>query len=172
VSATTAAVQTAVPATYRHHRRQVTPGVTLRLPRTALKWYEIRRPDAPLPEGLEEATRAFVREEVEAGRLDVAGQPGFVMLHLADAQGRPNSVSLLLVSTWNQANEIWESVYWRPVDGGAYQRVKKGDHAATYCVWELAAVWHERNAWDRFLDSARDEAALEAYLDDRFSGLA
>ena len=35
-----------------------------------------------------------------------------------------------------------------------------------------AAVWHERNAWDRFLDSARDDAALQAYLDDSFSGTA
>ena len=175
MSATTTAVQTAVqaavPASYRHHQRRVTPGAPLRLPRTTLKWYEIRRPDALMPMGLEDETRAFVRAEVEAGRLDVEGQPGFVMLHLADAHGRPNSVALLLVSTWNQANEVWESVYWKPVDGGAYQRVKKGDHAATYCVWELAAVWHERNAWNRFLDSARDEAALQVYLADGFAGL-
>ena len=172
MSATTTSVQTAVPSSYRHHQRHVTPGAGLRLPRTVLKWYEIRRPDAPIPEGLDEETRAFLRDEVETGRLDVGGQPGFVMLHLADAQGRPNSVALLLVSTWNQANEVWESVYWKPVDGGPYQRVKKGDHAATYCVWELAVVWHERNAWNRFLDSARDDAALEAYLADRFCGIA
>ncbi len=171
MSATTAAVQTAVPASYRHHQRRVTPGPPLRLERTTLKWSEIRRPDALIPAGLEDATRSFVRDEVAAGRLDVSGQPGFVMLHLADAQGRPNSVALLLVSTWSQANEVWESVYWKPVDGGAYQRVKRGDHAATYCVWELAVVWHERNAWNRFLGSARDEAALEAYLGDGFAGL-
>jgi hypothetical protein len=165
------ATTTAVPASYRHHQRQVTPGAPLRLQRTTLKWYEIRRPDAPMPAGLEGETREFLRDEVDAGRLDIGGQPGFVMLHLADAQGRPNSVALLLVSTWNQANEVWESVYWKPVDGGPCQRVKKGDHAATYCVWELAAVWHERNAWNRFLESARDEAALEAYVRDGFAGL-
>lgn len=167
----TALDRPAVPAGYRHHRRIVTPGAPLRLGRSDLKWYEIRRPDAPMPGGLEDETRAFLAREVAAGGLAIAGQPGFVMLHLADASGRPNSVALLLVSTWNQANELWESVYWKPVDGGPYERVKKGDHAATYCVWELAAVWHERNAWDRFLDSARDEPALQAYLDDRFSGV-
>ena len=89
------------------------------------------------------------------------------MLHLADSNGRPNSVALLLVSTWNQANELWETVYWKPVDGGAYQRVARPDHAATYCVWELCAVWHERQAWNRFLDSTRDAQDLEAYLEDR-----
>ncbi|HET9317105.1 MAG TPA: hypothetical protein VFQ51_16045 [Vicinamibacteria bacterium] len=162
----------AVPAGYRHHRRLVTPGVPLRLGRTDLKWYEIRRPHAPMPGGLEDETRAFLAREVAEGRLAIAGQPGFVMLHLADAGGGPNSVALLLVSTWNQANELWESVYWKPVVGGSYERVEKRDHAATYCVWELAAVWHERGAWDRFLASTRDEAALRAYLDDSFSGIA
>jgi hypothetical protein len=37
-------------------------------------------------------------------------------------------------------------------------------------VWELGPVWHERNAWVRFLSSARDDAAKQAYLDDRFAG--
>jgi hypothetical protein len=171
MGATTTVEQTAVAAAYRHHRRLIASGPALRLGRTDLKWYEIRRPDAPMPAGLEEEARAFLRAEVEARRLDIEGQPGFVMLHLADSSARPNSVALLLVSTWNQANELWESAYWKPVEGGAYQRVVKGDHAATYCVWELGAVWHERNAWNRFLESARDRAALEAYLDDRFSGV-
>ena len=158
-----------VPAAYRHHQRLIAPGPTLRLGRTPLKWYEIRRPDATMPEGLDEFTRAFLRAEVEARRLDLEGQPGFVMLHLADSNGRANSVALLLVSTWNQANELWESVYWKPVDGGAYQRVARPDHAATYCVWELAAVWHERQAWNRYLDSTRDSQDLEAYLEDRMA---
>lgn len=163
--------QTAVPAAYKHHQRLITPGATLRLGRTDLKWYEIRRPDAPMPEGLEEQTRAFLRSEVEAKRLDIEGQPGFVMLHLADSNGRPNSVALLLISTWNQANEVWESVYWKPVAAGSYQRVVRPDHAATYCVWELGAVWHERQAWTRYLESARDQQALQTYLADRFSGI-
>jgi len=28
-----------------------------------------------------------------------------------------------------------------------------------FCVWELVPVWHEQQAWKRFLESARDEAA-------------
>jgi hypothetical protein len=44
-------------------------------------------------------------------------------------------------------------------------------HRGTFCVWELGAVWHERQAWVRFLSSQRDEAAKLAYINDRFSGL-
>jgi hypothetical protein len=44
-------------------------------------------------------------------------------------------------------------------------------HRATYCVWELAPIWHERHAWVRFLSSERDVAAKQAYLEDQFSGL-
>ena len=39
---------------------------------------------------------------------------------------------------------------------------------APYCVWELGPVWHEQQAWVRFLTSSRDAAAQQAYLDDRF----
>jgi hypothetical protein len=172
MTTTTTSDQTAVPASYRHHQRLITPGATLSLGRTDLKWYELRRPDARIPEGLELTTRAFLQAEVEAGRLAIEGQPGFVMLHLADSKAGANSVALLLVSTWNKSNELWETVYWKPTDGGAYQRVPRPEHAATYCVWELAVVWHERQAWTRFLESSRDRAALDVYLDDHVSGVA
>ena len=45
-------------------------------------------------------------------------------------------------------------------------------HKPTFCVWELAPVWHEKQAWERFLDSARDEVAAETWLEDRYTGPA
>jgi hypothetical protein len=169
----TKSYEASVAATYRHHQRVFEPGEPVRLGAGWLKWYVLHRPGSPLPPGLVEETQAFLRAEVDAGRLDIDGQAGFVMLHLADAAGKPDSVALLLVSTWRYANEMWESVYVRHLDRAAgYERVAKGDHAATYCVWELTAVWHERNAWSRFLDSARDAEAERAYLADRFEGIA
>jgi hypothetical protein len=52
-----------------------------------------------------------------------------------------------------------------------YQLVEfETSHRGTYCVWELAPIWHERDAWVRFLSSERDVAAKQAYLNDRFSG--
>ena len=47
----------------------------------------------------------------------------------------------------------------------------EGSHRGTFCVWELAPVWHERHAWTRFLASHRNEEAKLAYINDRFSGL-
>ena len=32
-------------------------------------------------------------------------------------------------------------------------------HRPTFCVWELGAVWHEQQAWSRYLRSSRDESA-------------
>jgi hypothetical protein len=46
-----------------------------------------------------------------------------------------------------------------------------GIHRPTYCVWELGAVCHERDAWIRYLVSTRDEAARHAYLRDCYSGV-
>jgi hypothetical protein len=37
-------------------------------------------------------------------------------------------------------------------------------------VWELGAVWHEQQAWSRFLRSERDADARETYLEDAFAG--
>ena len=43
-------------------------------------------------------------------------------------------------------------------------------HKGAYCVWELGPVWHEKEAWVRFLNSQRDDAAERVYLEDRFAG--
>jgi hypothetical protein len=58
-----------------------------------------------------------------------------------------------------------------PARGGGYVPVAfETSHRGTFCVWELGAIWHERDAWVRFLSSKRDAAAKLAYLNDRFSG--
>ena len=36
--------------------------------------------------------------------------------------------------------------------------------------WELGAVWHEQQAWSRFLHSERGATARDAYLRDTFEG--
>ena len=49
---------------------------------------------------------------------------------------------------------------------------RDGTHKPTFCVWELAPVWHEKEAWERFLKSARDEIAAQAWLGDCHAGNA
>ena len=45
-------------------------------------------------------------------------------------------------------------------------------HKPTFCVWELAAVWHEKGTWERFLTSERDETAATIWQRDVYAGSA
>ena len=69
-------------------------------------------------------------------------------------------------------DEGWESVFAK--DNAAAQDFRtypyKTTHRGTYCVWELGAVWHEQQAWRRYLLSQRDEAAKRVYLADHYRG--
>jgi len=155
-----------VPAGYQYYEKLVTPDADLSLLGACLKWYNIRPPDAEItPEQVAES-RAFVQTEVATGRLPLEDDLGFVLLHRAGA------ALLLLVITWRQTNELWESLYAKEVTApGSYAPITfAGNHRGTYCVWELGPIWHERNAWVRFLASPRDEAAKLAYVQDRFTG--
>ena len=49
---------------------------------------------------------------------------------------------------------------------------RDGMHKPTYCVWELAPVWHEKESWERFLVSARDGVAAQAWQRDLYAGAA
>lgn len=155
-----------VPEGYFYYEKIVTPGDDLALPNAYLKWYDLYPADAPItPEQSAEA-RAYLAAEVEAGRLKLAHELGFVILH------RAGPVLLLLLTTWRNTNEMWESVYVKPVaQADSYALIEfETSHRGTYCVWELGPVWHERRAWVRFLSSRRDDAAKLDYINDRFSG--
>ncbi len=153
-----------VPEGYLYYEKVITPGEDLALPNAYLKWYDLYPDDAPITPEQRAECRAFLTEQVE--RLKFNGDLGFVIFH------RAGSVLLLLLTTWRNTNELWESVYYKEVNGaGGYQPIDPTtQHRGVYCVWELGTVWHERNAWVRFLSSSRDEAAKLAYINDRFSG--
>jgi hypothetical protein len=155
-----------VPEGYSYYEKIVRPGEGLSLPNAYLKWYDLYPPDAEITPEQADECRAFIEAEVEAGRLKLQVELGFVILH------RAGPVLLLLLTTWRNTNEMWESVFVKVVgQAKPYQPVTfESSHRATYCVWELGAVWHERNAWVRFLSSRRDEGAKLAYVNDMFSG--
>jgi hypothetical protein len=160
-----AQVGNVVPQGYAYYEKSVLPGEDLILPTAYLKWYTISPPEVEIaPEQIAES-RTFTAAEV--GRLRIAGELGFVLLH------RAGPVLLLLISTWRNINEVWESAYVKEVaaSGGYAPLYVEGNHRGTFCVWELGPVWHERQAWVRFLRSDRGEAAKRAYVADRFSGL-
>lgn len=154
-----------VPEEYDYSKKLVAPGRDLSLPRIYLKWYEIRRPDVEISQAQVAESRTFLEAEVE--RLKIEDELGFVLLH------RAGSFLLLLLITWRNTNEMWLSQYFKDVTRTeSYQPLLfEGSHWGTYCVWELGPIWHERNAWVRFLSSRRDEQAKLAYVNDRFSGM-
>lgn len=75
---------------------------------------------------------------------------GFVILHRCGTAG----FYFLIVSTWRGNNEVWETVYYKNGEAMADFALFPRDaaHKPTFCVWELAAVWHETKAWERFLN--------------------
>jgi hypothetical protein len=161
-----------VAPTYQHHQRLVTPGEGINLGSARLKWYDIRRPQTDIPNELVESSYDFLRYEVEQGRLAIDYELGFVILHRADGPKGPDSVALLLVTTWRSSNELWKTFYFKDVVGvESYQELVSGSSSPAYCVWELGAVWHEQQAWTRFLSSSRNEDAIRVYLADQFEGL-
>jgi len=155
-----------VPEGYHYYEKTVRSREGLRLQNAYLKWYDLYPSDTEITQEQVEECRAFLKAEAEAGRLKLDDEIGFVILH------RAGPALLLLLTTWRNTNEMWESLYMKLADEAEPYRQQEfeSEHRGTYCVWELGIVWHERNAWVRFLSSERDEVAKLKYLNDRFSG--
>ncbi len=156
-----------VDGAYRHHPKLVTPQDGLDLPGARLKWYDLARAEAPVPDAIRRLARDHLVAEARAGRLELDGDLGFVILHRCD-----DDFYFLIVNTWRGSNELWESVYYKQdtATPGFSLFPRENRHTGTYCVWELGAVWSEKQAWVRFLGSARDDVAERDYLDDLFTG--
>lgn len=155
-----------VPASYRHHQRLVTPLPPQATGGAVLKWSAVALPHAPVTPELEATARALVAAELADGRFDFPYGMGFVVLHHSD------ELDYVIVASWRSHQELWISVYNR--DAGTdkpFVAVEPGTHSPVMCAWELAPAWHERDAWVRYLESARDVPARRAWLDDQLAGL-
>ncbi len=147
----------------------VQPNTDLLLPDAWLKWYDISLEGVDLAELGNEA-RAFLEAESLAGRLVLENALGFLELHHC------TSVAFLLVFTWKNDNELWQTGFLKDLEGRSgpgFERIllDVAGHRPMLCVWELAPVWHEREAWARYLATNRDVTAKQRYLDDRCSGI-
>jgi hypothetical protein len=149
---------------YRHAPKRVVPGEVLETPGATFKWYAVEAPDLPVPEAISGLARAYLTNNT----LEARGL-GFVILHRCGKE-----FYFLLVGTWRGNNEVWETVFYKDGDAMADFALfpREGVHKPTFCVWELAAVWHEKQAWERFLTSARDTAAAQVWLSDLYTGEA
>ncbi|MGZ4983475.1 MAG: hypothetical protein ACXV9Q_05205 [Chthoniobacterales bacterium] len=151
-----------VKQSYRHGPKRAIAGESIETDGAILKWYRLHPESQPVPDAIDLLARSFLaRTSLEAKGL------GFVILHRCG-----QDFYFLIVNTWRGNNEVWETVFYK--DGGAMADFalwpRDGMHKPTFCVWELAPVWHETKAWERFLTSARDDAAAQTWLQDVYSG--
>jgi len=156
-----------VAAEYQHVDKFARPEPSLALGDTALKWYDVAPDDAPVPLAIRALARRSLRDASRAGELGSLGELGFVILHRCG-----EDFYFLLVCTWRNENELWETAWAKNGDADVLFRpwVTDGAHRPTFCVWELGAVCHEQHAWSRYLRSARDAEARQEYLLDTFTG--
>lgn len=125
----------------------------------SMKWYDLREEGRDIPPAVRVDARARVDDLVDAGDV------GFVIVHACGTD-----VTLLLVNRWRNDNELWETVYGQRGDGPFAPQGDADPTRATFCVWELGIVNHERLAWAELLRGERDADALDAYLRSTFSG--
>ncbi|WP_256642270.1 hypothetical protein [Streptomyces murinus] len=152
------------PADWQHAEKRIHPGEHLNLPGALLKWYDIRTPEQEATPGVTEEARAFLRAEAAAGRLEFRGEMGFVLNHRCDDK------YFMIVCVWRNKNEMCQAIFARDESGYGPYQAAPGTLRATQEVVELDATSHERRGWSRFLQSARDDAAKQAYLDDACTG--
>ncbi len=152
---------------YRHRTKTIRPGPSIALGETVLKWYDIAPGDEPVPSELHVLARGCLHAAADSTLLELSDDFGFVILHRCG-----ESFYFLLVSTWRNDNELWETVWAKDGDDEVTFRPWpiEGTHRPTFCVWELGAVWHEQQAWSRYLRSARGARERDAYLHDLFKG--
>ncbi|MGH3778408.1 MAG: hypothetical protein ACRDRR_22140 [Pseudonocardiaceae bacterium] len=154
-----------IPTDYQHVEKSIVPADDLSLPGAHLKWYDIYLADRVTAAEIRHEARDFLRSEVDAGRLEFRNELGYAMLHL-DGEGY-----FLLVCVWRNINEMWQVLYGRDENGFHLYPLKDGALKPTQNVFELDATAHERRAWSRYLTSAMDEAAKQAYIADRCTGV-
>jgi hypothetical protein len=153
-----------VTQSYRHISKWVIPGEPIEIKGALLKWYELAPRDEPVPANISHLARTHLsRTTLEARGL------GFIILHRCG-----EAFYFLIVNTWRGNNELWETVFYKESeamsDFAPFPR--DGMHKPTFCVWELAPVWHEKQAWEQFLKSARGETAAQDWLRDQYAGIA
>lgn len=118
---------------------------------------------APSP-ALVETARGLARgclpsPAMGAGRYGV----GFMGVH----EGRDGN--LVFVDWWADGNELHHHVYTAP-DRAPLEFVDVTGTGLAACVWDLAVIGFERNAWISSVLVDPDETGLDAYLRCRFEG--
>ena len=125
-----------VAPSYRHGPKMFESAPPLEPPKSLLKWYGLHAAGQPIPGEISLlARRRLISDPPAAPGL------GFVILHRCGGD-----FYFLIVCTWRNSNELWETVLYK--DGDAMKGFdvfpREAGHLPTFCVWELAPVVRER----------------------------
>jgi hypothetical protein len=157
-----------VPESYRHEWRVVTPRDPLVLPGSLFKWYQVHREGVPVAADLDAEARAVIAGAMAQTPWDPSYGLNFVVLHVSTTH------AFLIAGVWRGHQELWERIYARELStSGTFIRIPTdGEDTPAGCVWEMAAICHERTAWHRYLFSDRSPDAKHAWLADLYAGPA
>jgi hypothetical protein len=102
----TTGLESRIPQDYRHEAKLARPAAAVAVAGSALKWYDVARATAPVPDEIRALAREGLQDAARTGGLALADDVGFVILHRC---GR--DFYFLLVCTWRNQNEVWETVF-------------------------------------------------------------
>ena len=119
-----------VPEEYIYYKKKVTRELPLNLSNSFLKWYNLYTPDTKINLEYVLETRKSIKSELKAGRLKLESELSFIILH------RAGDYLFLLITTWRNTNEMWESIYFgKATQNESYSQLKlENDHRGTCCV--------------------------------------
>lgn len=126
-----------------------------------LKWYDINRSDQPFEQAIRDLARSFVSRKLTSDGSPSAQELGFVLLHRCG-----EGFYFLGLCTWRENNELWKTNFFLEADTmGDFALFPQDEpHKDTFCVWELAVVCHETQAWTTYLISNRTDQDADRYL--------
>lgn len=126
-----------------------------------LKWYDIYRHDQPIEQAVRDLAQGFVVTRLTSDDGPSTQELGFVLLHRCG-----EGFYFLGLCTWRGNNELWKTIFFLETDTMEDFALFPQDepHKDTFCVWELAVVTHEAQAWTTFLLSSRTDKDADRYL--------
>lgn len=126
-----------------------------------IKLYSISAKQALVPPAYIEAVKAKVPKWLEAAGcypLDTY-RVATLILH----EGKEGCFAI--ISWWIDENMLQLFVYLTPNDQPV-EFVLYSDKGIVTCVWEMAVLWHERNAWVEHVLQKASNPDFNAYLKD------
>ena len=146
---------------YRHYDKAIRSHGVIDPTIGSLKWYDVNPNEQPIEQAIRDLARRFMSHILISDGSPSAQELGFVLLHRCG-----KGFYFLGLCTWRGNNELWKTIYFLEADTMEDFALFEQDepHKDTFCVWELAVVSHETQAWTTYLRSNRTDQDADRYL--------